>query len=700
MVTVGEAMQRAVQLHQAGDLASAERIYREILSGDPRNANAWHLLGLVAHAHNQHAVAVEHLSRAIQLEGNQAVYHNHLAEVHRALGNWPAAEAASRQALRLKGDFALAHNTLGGVLAAQGKYADALASYRQALALDPNFVQAQFNLGAALHAQGDRDDAISAYRQAIALDPNFVPAHHNLGAALADAGQIDEAIAAYRQALALEPRMPLIENNLGALLQAQARREEAIECYHRALAIQPNYAGALCNLGGALMEQGQHRQAAETLLRALQIDPRLSQAHFNLGVIYQSQGQRDHAAACYQQVLALRPDHFQALTNLGTIYRLQGKLDESADCNRRALEHQPNAPEPLNNLGNVFKSQGRITEARICYDQTLRVRPDYAQARYNRSLLDLAEGNLEAGWPDYEYRAACPEFARRTFDQPRWRGEPLAGRTLLVFAEQGLGDTLQFIRYLPLLARFEGTVIAEVQPALHKLLTRSGFDRQARLIPKGEPLGEFDLQVPLLSLPGILGTTLQSIPGDVPYLSADEQLQVEWRAKLGPESTIKIGIGWQGSPTYIGDNLRSIPLAQFAPLAQPGVELVSLQKGAGTEQLAGIAERFAVRAFENLDEQSGAFMDTAALIKNLDLVVTSDTALAHLAGALGAPAWVALPLEPDWRWLRERDDSPWYPTMRLFRQQNFSEWSPVFQRMAARIAAGLSSGQRLDRSVL
>jgi tetratricopeptide (TPR) repeat protein len=698
MATIGEALSEGIRLHQSGQLQQAEHRYREVLARDPRHSDAWHLLGLVAHARGDQAAAQECITRAIRLDGSQPVYHNHLAEVFRAQGQWAAAEAACRQALRLNPGFALAHNTLGGVLAAQGRYADAVDCYRQALAIDPHLANAHFNLGAALHAQHQHEAAIANYRQAIACDPRFVPAYNNLGAALAEAGRADEAIAAYRQVLAIEPRLPLVENNLGGLLQAGGQRDEAVHCYRRAIEIDPNYAGAHCNLGGALMELGRNVEAVESLHRALQLNPQLPQAHFNLGVILQTQGQREAAMRSYQQVLELRRDHVQALNNLGTLYRLQGEFSQACQCYQRVLEVQPDSPEALNNLGNVFKTQGRVDEAWVCYDQTLRIKPSYAQARYNRSLLDLAAGRLAEGWPDYEFRSACPEFAKRVFDQPRWSGEPLAGRTLLVFAEQGLGDVLQFVRYLPLLAAFGGQVVFECPPALMRLLTRSGFEKWARLVPKRTELPAFDFQVPLLSLPGIFETTLANIPGQQPYLASDEQLVAHWRDKLAGGVAVKIGIAWQGSTTYVGDRYRSIPLQHFAPLAQRGVELISLQKGAGTEQLAKLQPAFPVRVLDDLDEQQGPFMDTAAVIRNLDLVITSDTALAHLAGALGAPTWVALPLEPDWRWMRARPDSPWYPTLRLFRQHAFDAWPPVFERIAAALAQGLAASSTPPRS--
>jgi hypothetical protein len=276
------------------------------------------------------------------------------------------------------------------------------------------------------------------------------------------------------------------------------------------------------------------------------------------------------------------------------------------------------------------------------------------------------------------------------FTQPQWDGSELKGRTIFIFAEQGLGDTMQFVRYLPLVQQRGGRVVFQCQSGLKNLLSSAqGFDC---LVPRDSPPPPFDIQAPLASLPGIFRTSVGSIPSGNPYLEANPQLVQHWRRELASLSGFKIGIAWQGSPTFRDDRRRSIPLACFAPLARGGsVQLINLQKGPGTDQLPTVAGSFQVHHLGNrVDEASGAFMDTAAIMKNLDLVITSDTATAHLAGALGVPVWTALPMIPDWRWLLQRDNSPWYPTMRLFRQTRPGQWPEVFERMAQEIDAGVN----------
>jgi hypothetical protein len=359
----------------------------------------------------------------------------------------------------------------------------------------------------------------------------------------------------------------------------------------------------------------------------------------------------------------------------------QGKLDEAVACYRRAVELKPDFAEVHNNLGEALKGQGKLDGAMACYRRALELKPDFAEAHWNLALTWLLAGDWQRGLPEYEWRWRKKNFVPRRFPQSLWGGESLGGKTILLHAEQGLGDTMQFIRYASIVKRYDAAVIVECQKPLLGLLEGcSGVDQ---LVAEGEDLPAFDVYAPLLSVPGILKTTVETIPAGIPYLFPSPVLLEKWRKRLLDIDGFKIGISWQGNPKYRGDCFRSIPLRCFAPLAQiPGVCLINLQKGAGTEQLAEVRNLFPVLDFaDELDQQSGPFMDTAAVMKNVDLVITSDSAAAHLAGALGVPVWVALPSVPDWRWLLDRSDSPWYPTMRLFRQKERGNWQGVFEEI-------------------
>jgi hypothetical protein len=370
----------------------------------------------------------------------------------------------------------------------------------------------------------------------------------------------------------------------------------------------------------------------------------------------------------------------------GLLSAKQQRLDEAETSYRRSLELRPGHADTLLNLGNTLLDLGRVEEAATTVQELVRLQPEHPDAHKNLGIFLLRVGRWQQGWPEYEWRWRCKEQAPRPFRQPLWDGSPLAGGTILLHAEQGLGDTIQFIRYAPLVKQRGGRVVVECQPALLPLLARCpGIDQ---LVASGKPLPVFDVHAPLLNLPGIFRTTPATVPASVPYLFADDALVQRWRDELRSVPGFRVGIVWQGSRKHKEDRRRSVRLERFAPLAAiPGVRLISLQKGPGSEQLADQGGRFEILDLAGrLDERSGPFMDTAAVLKCLDLVITVDTAGAHLAGALGVPVWVALAFAADWRWLLDRDDSPWYPTMRLFRQKQPGDWDGVFQRMAQELA--------------
>ncbi|HEV3445401.1 MAG TPA: DUF6165 family protein, partial [Gemmataceae bacterium] len=372
----------------------------------------------------------------------------------------------------------------------------------------------------------------------------------------------------------------------------------------------------------------------------------------------------------------------EARNNLGVALTDKGLPAEAAAVYRQVLHERPLAAEAHNNLGVLLEQQGKLTEATPCYEASLRIKPQSPDTHKNLALSWLMHGDYGRGWAEYEWRWRCSPV--RTFVQPRWEGRPLRGEEVLIYAEQGLGDTIQFVRYARLVQERGARVLVECPPPLERLLSRCpGIDR---LIPQGTSLPDFAYQAPFLSLPGIFHTTLETVPAAVPYLSAEPALLDTWGAELADVAGFRIGIAWQGSKKYAGDAHRSIPLSMLEPLARlPGVRLISLQKGLGSEQLRDLGERWPVLDLGDRLDAAGAFVDTAAIMTHLDLVVTSDTAVAHLAGALGVPVWIALSVASDWRWLRDREDSPWYPTVRLFRQQRWGDWPDVFERMAGEL---------------
>ncbi len=681
-----------IALARQGNLAEAVASFQEALRLKPDLADVQLNLGNAFREQGRLDEAVARYQQALRLEPDSPEAHHNLGIALERQGRPDEAVTCYQQALRLKPDDDEAQNNLGIVLAKQGRLDEAAARFQRALRLKPDYPDAHNNLGIVLEKQDKLDEAVACYQQALHLKPNYPEAHNNLGAVLARQDKLDEAMASYQQALRLTPNSAEAHHNLGLILAKQNKLDEAMASYQQALRLKPNYPEAHSNLGNVLQEQGRLDEAVASCQQALRLKPDSAEAHHNLGIVLAKQDKLDEAVARFQQTLRLKPDYPDAHHNLGIVLEKQDNLDEAMASYQQALRLKPDYPEAHNNLGIVLGKQGRLDEAVASYQQAVRLKPDYPEAHWNRSLAWLQMGRFEQGWPGYEWRWKCKEFGSLPpFHPPLWDGSPLDGRTILVHAEQGLGDTLQFIRYAPLVHQRGGCVILVCPPPLIRLLSRSpGIER---LVAQGEALPEYDVHVPLLSLPGLLRTTLESVPADVPYLDAEPQLVEAWRHRLGSYPGFKVGIVWQGNPKFRLDRLRSIPLGQFAPLARvPGVHLLSLQKGPGAEQLAAVTDRFPVT---DLGRCLDDFMDAAAVLKNLDLVISVDTAIAHLAGALGIPVWVALPFAPDWRWLMGREDSPWYPTMRLFRQTRPGQWEDVFHHIAEALQRRLAAPAEL-----
>jgi len=558
------------------------------------------------------------------------------------------------------------------------------------------------------HQAGDFHRAEQLYRQMVQTDPANALAWSLLGAACAALGKLGEAADSFRAAIRVKPDYLEAYNNLGILLTNQGRLEEAVTTLEQALRLRPDAADTHNHLGSARASQGRLDEALASYQEALRLRPDYTEAHNNLGILFMNQGRLDDAEASFQRALRLQPGLVEALTNRGNVRARRGDFDQASADFRQALALRPDYQPAHLALGSTLGRQGNLEEAAASYRRALQLNPRDAEAHYNLGTALLLLGNFAEGWPEYEWRH--PGFKKRNFAQPAWDGSPLGGKTILLYAEQGLGDTIQFLRYAPLVKQRGGTVVVECQPALVPLLTGChGIDQ---LVPGRSPLPAFDFQASLLSLPRIFGTTLATIPAEVPYVFPDTDLVEQWRQEMSSKGAFKIGIAWQGDPRHSEDRNRSIPLAHFASLADiPGVRLISLQKGPGAEQLTALGDdRMAVTDLgSRLDETTGPFLDTAAVMKNLDLVITCDSACAHLAGALAVPVWVALAFAADWRWLLHRADSPWYPTMRLFRQQRPGDWPEVFARMAQavrqrcrrstppRVEAEIGPGELIDK---
>lgn len=512
----------------------------------------------------------------------------------------------------------------------------------------------------------------------------------NQAVALHQSGRLAHAAQIYQQVLQVEPRNLHATHLLGLVAHQTGQQETAVNLIGQAIAIDPSHSFMHNNLGGALRAMGQFDAAERSCREALRLEPDYVEAHNNLGLVLREKGDNAGAAAAYREALQRRPDMADAQLNLSVALGDLGQIHESIAAAEAALQLTPNLVDALVQLSLLYTDLGRLDEAIALCDRALAQKSDSAEAHSSRALARLSKGDFAQGLPEYEWRWKTKTMIPRAMFAPRWDGSPLAGRTILLHVEQGKGDILQFIRYAPLVKATGGRVVVECDQEMQPLLAScAGIDS---FIAPGELLPRIDVHAPLLSVPGLVRTTLSTIPAKTPYLQANPASVENWRRKLADLPGFKIGIAWQGSSAFRGDRWRSMPLELFEPLAKvPGVQLVSLQKGDGAEQIAQVQNQFTVLELPGLDDAGGAFMDTAALMHNLDLVVTSDTSIAHLAGALARPVWVALPVAADWRWLRDRSDSPWYPTMRLFRQTELGNWPPVFAEIAGEMQKAVNS---------
>ena len=600
-------------------------------------------------------------------------------------GDWLRAEQLGQQILQVAPQQAETLELMGLLACQTGKFERAIAYYQQFLTQRPDAAAAHYNLGTAFSKLGQTTAAIVHFQQTIALDASFYPGHYNLGNAYQAQQQDELAIACYQQVLALQPNHRQALNNLGLCLKQQGQLETAVAAFQRALALQPDHALTHNNLGDTLRQLKRFDVAVHHLQQAVALDPTAPEAYRNLGLALSCQDQLEAATAAYQQALTLNPDYALVLDSLGSILRQRGKLVEAMNHLQRAIALNPDLPEPHYDLGLVCYEQGNFAAAAELYQRSLQLRPNFAPAQFSYSVLLLLLGQFSQGWPGYESRWESNDIKLPNFPQPRWQGEDLTGKTILLHAEQGFGDTIQFVRYATLLAGQGATVLVGCPPQLQRLLaTVPGVDRT---ISDGSPRPPFDYHLPLLSLPQRCHTTLATIPATVPYMTAQPP-----KARLNA-SQPTIGLVWAGNPKNGQDRERSARLTDFLPLLQlANVKFVSLQKGKA-EELQQFQTAFPHLILQDLAPDLQDFSDTAAAIAPLDLVITVDTAVAHLAGALAKPVWILLATVPDWRWLLEREDSPWYPTARLFRQRHRGDWAEVIARVAQALPVWLENSE-------
>ncbi len=540
----------------------------------------------------------------------------------------------------------------------------------------------------------DLNDALAHYRKAVELEPDNAAARASLANALRSGGEFHEAITHYRKALAIDGTNAAIHNNLGgAILCAQGSLDDAIACFEQALAIKPDYAEAHYNLGNVFRIQGQLDQAIAHYEQALAFQPGSADIHNTLAHALRDQGRLDNAIACFQRALALRPDGSDIHYHLGNVFSDQGKLTEALACYERALALRPDYADAHTNLIVTLMEQGRLDDALACCERALAFNPDSADAHLCEAHIRLLTGDFANGWREYEWRWGVKEAKPHALASPMWAGQPVPGKTILLHCEQGLGDSIQFVRYARFVRENCGRVMLSCPASLAPLF--QGVQGIDEILHDGLNPPDYEFHSPLLSLPGLFRTTLDTIPDCVPYLQPDPARAKVWRERPGGHPGFKVGVAWRGSATNQNDRNRSLTAARFAEFLDiPGLLVVSLQKDGTAAEVKTLGE---VRAsFLNAAPLEEGLADAAALMTTLDLVISVDTSLCHLAGALGVPVWTLIPFTPDWRWLLEREDSPWYPTMRLFRQPKFGDWPSVLERLRTELIRLTTTFQRQD----
>jgi tetratricopeptide (TPR) repeat protein len=715
-LTLPETLRRAYSAFNAGRFGEVEVICQRIVDAQPDHFDALHLLAIAQSRLGKTSVALANFDRALSVQPDSAeALCNRGIALHR-LGRLDEAVAAFDRAIVIRPDFALPLSNRGVVLHDLKRYQEAVAAYDRALAAQPDLAEAHSNRGNSLQALKRYEEAVASYDRALAARPDYAAALANRGNALCAMHRFDEALASYDRALALATNDPEVPFNRGNALHEMERFDEALASYDRALAMRPHYAEALTNRGNTLQKLGRMAEALASHDRALALQPAYLPALSNRGGVLREMRRFEEALASYDRALANEPDHAEILINRGNVLQNLRRFEEALASYDRALALRSDHVSALSNRGGALYGMGRLDDAMASLDQALTIKPDHAEAlisrgnfltnlkrfdeavvsyrrafaserhaaeaHFSESLCRLLTGDFERGLEQYEWRWETPRGRKdkRDFTQPLWLGaDDISGKTVLLHAEQGLGDTLQFCRYAPLIAARGARVILEVQEPLRTLM--DNLDGPETIIARGEPLPAFDVHCPLLSLPLAFQTRLETIPAAVPYLRASPQAIADWRQRLGRAGRMRrpaVGLAWSGLSTGSTSYSRSVPLRALLPLLDADATFVSLQKEVPAEDMALLNERTDIRHF---GAELRDFSDTAALVTNLDLVISIDTSVAHLAGALGRPVWVLLPYDADWRWLLDRADSPWYPTARLFRQAETRDWDPVITRL-------------------
>jgi tetratricopeptide (TPR) repeat protein len=649
--SVDEDIERARQLHRGGQLEPALRLYGDILKTHPDSAQA----------------------------------HYYRANVLKDQGALAAAVAAYERAIALKPDYAHAFCNLAAVQWQLGKISEALGSYDRAIHFDPKDALAHFNRGLLLNGSGQKDAALASFDEAIACNPGFFPAHFARGGLLQERQQWAESLVSYDKAIALNPADASAHYNRGTVLKQVGRWPEALASFDRALAVNGQFARAHAARAEVLGRLDRLTEAVEGYDRAIALEPGDAIAHNSRGAALQTLRKFEAALASYNQALAANPHYAEAYYNQGCVLAELQDFDGALRSYDQALALKPDYADVYVNRALALENVGLLGEAITSIRRGIALNPDLAEGHFNLALLLLRTGDLLAGWAEYEWRwlaKSGPIFReKRVFHEPLWLGEQdISGKTILLYGEQGLGDALQFCRYAGKVAALGARVILEVPgPLVSLCMTLKGV---AQVVRYADPLPSFDVQCPLMSLPLVFRTTLETIPAPSGYLRSDPGKVAAWQARLGTRTKPRVGLTWSGNQAPGTNRLRHFALELLLPYLTDACQYFCLQTDIRPEDRRTLEANPAIQQYQH---EFKDFSDTAALCECMDLMLSVDTSVAHMSGAIGKSTWVMLTREADWRWLTDRTDNPWYPGMRLFRQANRGDWIPVFEQVGAEL---------------
>lgn len=670
--------QSLINLFNADKIGECITACKKALEVDSSNAIANNLLGSCLAKQKNFPEAIFHLNCAVKLDSSNPTFLFNLALAQFESEDIDSAISHYKKALKINYKLCPVHFNLAKAYKAAGDPLSAINSYQAAIKLDASYLKAYFDLGSLYELEGRTDDAIKIYKSLVQANENSAKGWGKLGLCYASSHFLNEALDSYQRQVDLEPNNAVAVHNLGVSLWKLGKINETVEHYKRALAISPNYADAYNHLGIAYMAINDTQNALRSFEKSLSINERNASAQFNYGNALKKIKKWGSAIKHYRKAIQIDSNNDGAYVNMAVVYNQIGLEEEALGFAKKALEINPLRKEGYTNLGNYFLSKGEVDKALGFYHRATEIDAHYAGSIWNESFIHLLKGDFLIGWELYKCRWEKEEFqsVKDRMSGQQWNGEPIKGKTVLLHHEQGIGDTFQFIRYAKLMAEMGARVYVDCPPVIAKVIESA--DGVSGVYSKVEQFPSHDFYCPLLNLPHIFKTTLESIPNDVPYLS------VSWSKSPQAEfnkDKINIGIVWAGNPNHAKDALRSVDFKRFEGLfgVNEKVMFYSLQVGERAQDLQFSTE--VGRYVEDLSDHLTDFSATASVIERLDLVITVDTSVAHLTGALGKPVWTLLQFSPDWRWMLDRNDSPWYSTMRLFRQPKNGDWASVFKEV-------------------